>query len=284
MEADEVSVVICAKNAEATLERCLRSVKDNNPFEIVVVDGNSADRTVEIARRYTDKVYSDGGRGLGYARQLGVEKANGKYVIHLDADVVLAHDCLAKMLGELKQKNEHGKYAAVNAQLKAVSTRTYWEKAREWRLRRFNAVGDCSYLSPNASISERRLIIDYRFDTAARFGWEVQDLSERLRKAGYKFAVSPSAFCYHHHEATFKALARKHYMWGVATAELFGKHKRGVERLYLLYAFFGFPGAILRATIRGELMTIPYLLVAALCTDAGIIAALLQFALKKLRR
>ena len=57
-----ISVIVPAKNAESTIEECLISVQRNNPAEIIVVDGNSSDRTVEIARRYTEEIYSDEGR------------------------------------------------------------------------------------------------------------------------------------------------------------------------------------------------------------------------------
>ena len=44
-----ISVIIAAKNAESTIEECLDSVRRNNPAEIIVVDGNSSDKTVKIA-------------------------------------------------------------------------------------------------------------------------------------------------------------------------------------------------------------------------------------------
>ena len=45
-----VSVVILAKNCEHLMEKCLESVLQNKPFELVVVDGVSTDRTREISR------------------------------------------------------------------------------------------------------------------------------------------------------------------------------------------------------------------------------------------
>ena len=63
-----ISVIIVARNSERTIEECMNSVQRNNPAEIIVVDGNSTDSTIEIAKRYTKRVYSDKGRGLGYER------------------------------------------------------------------------------------------------------------------------------------------------------------------------------------------------------------------------
>lgn len=51
----DISVVIITKNEERNIRRCLESVKWAD--EIIVVDSYSDDRTVEIAKGYTDKVY-----------------------------------------------------------------------------------------------------------------------------------------------------------------------------------------------------------------------------------
>ena len=52
-----ISVCIIAKNEEKHIDECLRRLSPYG-FEIVVTDTGSTDRTVEIARKYTDKVYS----------------------------------------------------------------------------------------------------------------------------------------------------------------------------------------------------------------------------------
>ena len=59
------SIVIVTKNEEANIEAALDSVRD--AAEIVVIDSFSSDRTVEICRKYTDKVFRK--EWEGYARQ-----------------------------------------------------------------------------------------------------------------------------------------------------------------------------------------------------------------------
>ena len=63
MEKLPISVIIVAKNAERTIEECLEKIRRNDPVEIIIIDGDSTDRTVEIARKFTRRIYSDGGRG-----------------------------------------------------------------------------------------------------------------------------------------------------------------------------------------------------------------------------
>ena len=43
-------VIVCAKNEEKRIKNCLKSLKQNKVDEIILVDGNSADRTIEISK------------------------------------------------------------------------------------------------------------------------------------------------------------------------------------------------------------------------------------------
>ena len=60
--AKNVSVVICVKNVEKIIEPCLKSILENNPKEIIVIDGQSHDRTKEIAQLFNAYVFSDEGK------------------------------------------------------------------------------------------------------------------------------------------------------------------------------------------------------------------------------
>lgn len=80
-----VSVVVIAKNEESRLEECLRSVQ-GRAAEIVVVDDQSTDQTVAIARRFTDKVYQRRMDIEGKHRNWAYDQASQPWVLSLDAD------------------------------------------------------------------------------------------------------------------------------------------------------------------------------------------------------
>lgn len=84
------SVVVPAFNAAADLDECLRMVFDTLPAggEVVVVDDGSADRTLEISRRYPARVFTGPNRGPANARNSGVAQTTGPILVFLDADVV----------------------------------------------------------------------------------------------------------------------------------------------------------------------------------------------------
>jgi glycosyltransferase involved in cell wall biosynthesis len=87
-----LSVIIPTLNEEEQLEGCLTSLNnqtlDRDEFEIIVVDGNSTDRTRTIAQQHADKVVMQERSGIGGARKNGVEAACGDLLVFTDADTL----------------------------------------------------------------------------------------------------------------------------------------------------------------------------------------------------
>ncbi|MHA1705898.1 MAG: glycosyltransferase [Promethearchaeota archaeon] len=87
-----VSFIIPTLNSEKTLEKCLRSIteQDYPSIEIIIVDGGSKDNTINIAMKYNAKVLEFRGN-LGAARQLGISKASGELIANWDSDIYIPH-------------------------------------------------------------------------------------------------------------------------------------------------------------------------------------------------
>ncbi len=91
-------MVVCAKNEEKYIEKCLKCLKRQTlKPEIVVIDGRSKDKTVPIARRYADNVVVDNGKGISEARNLGWKVAKGDIVAYCDADCLPTEDWVEKI-------------------------------------------------------------------------------------------------------------------------------------------------------------------------------------------
>lgn len=81
-----VSVCIIAKNEEKNIEKCLRAIH-KHPFEIVVVDTGSTDRTKEIAARYADKVVDfEWIDDFSAARNFSISQASHDWILVIDCD------------------------------------------------------------------------------------------------------------------------------------------------------------------------------------------------------
>jgi (heptosyl)LPS beta-1,4-glucosyltransferase len=79
-----ISVVVITKNESERLKVCLESVKWAD--EIVVADNGSTDDTLEIAKRYTDKIIVFKDQDFAELRNKAFEKTSGDWVLYVDAD------------------------------------------------------------------------------------------------------------------------------------------------------------------------------------------------------
>jgi len=90
LEKMKISAVIPTFMEEHYVESLLSKLAEvEPPIEIIVVDSVSQDKTAEIARRFTEKVYQITERGISKARNYGAAHASGSLLVFLDADVKL---------------------------------------------------------------------------------------------------------------------------------------------------------------------------------------------------
>ena len=94
-----VSIIITTKNEEKNIENCLKSIRNQTykNIEIIVVDNYSEDNTINIAKKYTSKVYFRGPERSSQ-RNYGAEVSKGKYLFFLDADMIMAPNVVEKCL------------------------------------------------------------------------------------------------------------------------------------------------------------------------------------------
>ncbi|MPM66944.1 hypothetical protein SDC9_113858 [bioreactor metagenome] len=102
------SIIIPHKNIPELLRRCLRSIPIRDDVQIIVVDDNSDPDKIdfsnlpELNRPNTEVYMTKGGQGAGYARNIGLIKAKGKWLVFADADDFF-NDCLGDMFEKYKE-------------------------------------------------------------------------------------------------------------------------------------------------------------------------------------
>ncbi|MGH7820888.1 MAG: glycosyltransferase, partial [Candidatus Binatia bacterium] len=226
-QAPKVSVVICAYNAESTMEACLESLMQlrYQPLEVIVVDDGSKDATGEIAERFPFRVIHQENRGLSVARNVGIEAATGEYVVFTDSDCVVDPDWLTYLIGAMVR---HGWVAAGGPNLPPP------ENSRVPAVVAVAPGGpthvlvndDIAEHIPGCNMAFRRDALESVacFDPTFTSAGDDVDLCWRLQNRGWQIGFSPAAMVWHFRRNTVRAYLRQQRGYGKAEALLYFKH------------------------------------------------------------
>ena len=107
----KLSFIIPTLNADKVLDKCLASIyKQDFPkkdYQILIIDGGSTDKTLEIAKKYKSTIYSNPLKTAEAGKAVGVKKAKGKYLALIDSDNILPKkNWLNKMLAPLEENRD----------------------------------------------------------------------------------------------------------------------------------------------------------------------------------
>jgi glycosyltransferase involved in cell wall biosynthesis len=247
----ELTAVVPVRNGETLLPGCLQALRRAGLHQVLVVDGLSTDRSREVAAESGAVVLSDdGGRGLPYARELGVRTARTRWVVLVDVDVVFPPGALQLLLDEFVA----GGYTALQAGLHSVGGPRYWGEA----LANHHQTGRSRHwFGLVATIFERAALLELGFDEDFRSGEDIE-LRWRLQMQGRRTGVSDYAIVQHRFAGDDFAFAKDQFLMdGAGLGKMIRKHAwRGVP-LAFLPAAAAARGAALSVT-RGEPRWLPY--------------------------
>ena len=99
----KIDYIIPTWNSEKTIEECLIAIrKFGNPNKIIIVDNESTDQTVKIARNYDCEILYDT-KSLGSARKKGLKAASTKWIGFIDSDVIISDGWYSKILNYVNE-------------------------------------------------------------------------------------------------------------------------------------------------------------------------------------
>jgi glycosyltransferase involved in cell wall biosynthesis len=217
VELADVTVVIPARNAERLLPACMESALRERPRAVIVVDGESTDRTTEIAREQGVLVVSDKGQGLPVARKLGAELAETPYVALVDADVVFPVGALRRLRAEFEEDG----YNALQAGLLSVGGPRYWGRALAQHHRWGRSK---NWFGLAATMFDRSTLLRIGFDRQFTSGEDIE-VRWRLQREGVSIGVSKRTFVTHRFGDDSFAYARLQFdMDGRGLGKMVRKH------------------------------------------------------------
>jgi len=209
-----ISIVLTTFNSEKYLEATLRGILQQNfPLnlvELIIVDGGSTDRTIEILQTFIRNnrsrfwditlIVHDRNYGVSRARNDGIKMSEGKYVLILDSDVVLPPNALSELVNFL-EANQDPKTAGVKAlhmTPEAIAGRLTLDLLFNCkyvnRIAEFYSVADATLLRKEV-LEEVGL---YREDMGPPFSsYEDWELGLRIKKKGYRLYVLGNVIAVH---------------------------------------------------------------------------------------
>ncbi|MEM2955025.1 MAG: glycosyltransferase [Candidatus Nanoarchaeia archaeon] len=205
-----ISIVIPTRNEEKNIGNVLRSIKENDyrkKYEVIVVDGNSSDKTVEISRRMGARVIIQKGKlGVGSARNLGWKNARGDIIVFLEAD----HKAAQGFLKKIDETFEDKKIIAARPEIKVV-VENWFQKimsvqielsSRRQKVWEFPIIFRKSVLEKTGGYDEKLSFAEDR------------EFPQRLRKMGIKSKLIKRAVLYVKPIDSLKKLWRQGLWYG----------------------------------------------------------------------
>ena len=111
MSEIKLSVIVPTYNSSNTIERLIHSLSNQifKDFEIVFIDDNSTDNTVDLILKALENsnipsqlIVNETNKGPGYSRNRGLEKASGDYIVFIDSDDIVREDHLSTFYENIK--------------------------------------------------------------------------------------------------------------------------------------------------------------------------------------
>jgi glycosyltransferase involved in cell wall biosynthesis len=223
-----VSVVVCAYNAERTLDQCLASlaVLDYPDYEVIVVNDGSRDRTLEIVESHGYcRIISQPNKGLSAARNVGAEAASGEIVAYTDSDCVADPDWLTYLAAKMEASNLAAcggpNFPPPENQLVPAAVAV--------------APGGPTHVLISDEVAEhiagcnmafrREVLLELGgFDPIYRAAGDDVDICWRFQDAGYTIGFSAAAVVWHFRRNTVAAYCAQQRGYGKAEALVYSKH------------------------------------------------------------
>ncbi|MDZ7724658.1 MAG: glycosyltransferase [candidate division KSB1 bacterium] len=271
MNMPRITIVVVCYNAIKTIKACFESLVRqtfrDDLYEIVFVDNQSTDGTLEwlhtnASRHANARVVVNPVRNIAKSRNIGLAEAQSPYVAYIDSDCTAPHNWLKR----LAEGYRH--YAETDAKLVGVGganvpppdqgrfyttlnifLNTFLGSHGSVQGKRFESDCYVPHLPTVNVLYRKKEIAALKFDEALGNIGEDQDLSFRLSKAGYRLLYLKDAAVVHFMRDSPGSWMQNMFVYGKGRARLILKHPRFVEPILfaplllvicLLAAVFGF--------------------------------------------
>jgi len=253
-----ITVGIIARNEEQHIKETLLSIVNQNfskkEYEIILIDGNSEDRTKEIAfetlknSEISFKILNEkdfGFYGPCFARNLVIDNSCefSKYIAFIDADCIADENWLLTLYTTIESEKANEEIAGVGGSRLIAKTDNDMEVIINSVLTsRIATCGNPAFSNrkikyiksvPNYNaIYKKEILKNFRYDDKLVLSDDIE-LNYRLSKYGYKFIYESNSKIYHHETGSIIQFSKNMFRYGVNISNVVKKYKNPFIRIYV---------------------------------------------------
>ena len=233
-----VSIILLCRNEEKYIETCIQSLINNQPddfeLEIIIVDGMSTDKTVEILEKYVQqfpfiKLLQNPKKTVPYAMNLGIAHAQGEFIVRVDAHAFYPENYVATLVTNLIDLDADNVGALWRTDVLTKNKKTL--AIKEVLSNRFG-VGNALFRVGIDKVTQvdtvpfgcykKEIFAKYGlYDTRLTRNQDIE-LNKRIAQGGGKIYLLPHLECVYYARETFSALAKNNYnngLWNILTVK-----------------------------------------------------------------
>lgn len=237
MQKELVSIIIPVHNSEKYIKQALESINKQTykNYEIIIIDDFSKDKTLDVIKNINidkDKIKIIKLKkhlGVAIARNIGIRKANGRYIAFLDSDDIWKSEKLEKQIKFIKDKCFiYSSYKYINSNCTKMSTKVnVWEKTNYKK-----ALKNCRILTSTCMIDLKKI--------PKRYCYMPDIMNEdyatwlNILKKGYVAYGQNEGLVYYRKSPKSRSANKfhtAHYRWKVY------KNQKGLSKIYLIFCF-----------------------------------------------
>ena len=237
MKQPKISIIIPCLNEERYIASCIESIVQSeiNPeeTEVIFVDGNSCDKTVEIINGYSQKypfieVLNNPKKFTPISMNRGIQASTGEYIFVLSAHADYEVDYFRKLVDNIKRLQADCVGAILNTEVKNQNKKS--NSIKEVLANKFG-VGNASFRTGSSAIKEVDTVAFgcYKKEVFSKYGLYNKklvrnqdiELNKRIINGGGKIYLIPDIQCTYYARENFTALAKNNYsngFWNILTA------------------------------------------------------------------
>ena len=214
-------------------------------MEIIIVDGQSKDRTLEITKEILSKsdmrsIILSENKGLGFARQIVVDNAEGEYIVWVDGDMILPKDYVRKQVEFMEQHPKVGIATGCHGILPEANLVAALEDIAYIAVD-FRFKGNSSPRLPSTAGAIFRVDAVRQvggFDSCISGVGEDADVAYRIRKAEWLIYRGIEVVFYEKRKESWKELWNHYFWYGYGAYSVFCKDK-GISNIFYMTPFAG---------------------------------------------